>query len=114
MLDDQEREPRMPGAKTVLLTHEDGIEGLFDSITREILVEAIEDGFKVLDEIEDMRGSWLSWAPLSRRQQADDWETRYLARWGLWNCLRGIPTRRKRYGPSVTRGMPSPTPPAAP
>ena len=56
MLDDEEREPRMPGIKTILLSQEGGIEGLFDSIKREILVEAIEDGFKVLDEIEDLAG----------------------------------------------------------
>lgn len=56
MLDNEEREPRMPGTKTILLAPEGGIEGLFDAVTREILVEAIEDGFKVLDEIEDLAG----------------------------------------------------------
>lgn len=56
MLDDEEREPRMPGTKTILLSPEGGIEGLFDAVTREILVEAIEDGFKILDEIEDLAG----------------------------------------------------------
>lgn len=56
MLDDVEREPRMPGTKSILLSPEDGIDGLFDAVTREILVEAIEDGFKVLAEIEDLAG----------------------------------------------------------
>lgn len=50
MLDDSEREPRMPGTKSILLSPKEGIEGLFDRITRAILVEAVEDGFKVLDE----------------------------------------------------------------
>lgn len=56
MLDDEEREPRMLGTKSILLSPEGGIEGCFDATTREILVGAIEDGFKVLDEIEDLAG----------------------------------------------------------
>lgn len=56
MLDDSERKPRMPGTKSILLSPKEGIEGLFDSITREILVEAVEDGFKVLDELDDLTG----------------------------------------------------------
>jgi len=56
MLDDSEREPRMPGTKSILLSPKEGIEGVFDGITREILVEAVEDGFKVLDELDDLTG----------------------------------------------------------
>lgn len=56
MLDDSEREPRMPGTKSILLSPEQGIEGVFDSITREIIVEAVEGGFKVLDEMDDLTG----------------------------------------------------------
>lgn len=55
-LDDDKRVPRMPGEKSVLFTPKEGIDGLFDSVAREILVEAIEEGFKVLDEIDDLRG----------------------------------------------------------
>ena len=46
----------MPGEKSVLFSPKEGIEGLFDSVAREILVEAIEEGFNVLDEIDDLRG----------------------------------------------------------
>ena len=56
VLDDEEREPRMPGCKTILLSPEDGIDGLFDEVIREILVEAVEDGFTVIEEIDDLAG----------------------------------------------------------
>lgn len=55
-LDNDERDPRMPGEKSVLLSPQDGIDGLFDSVAREVLVEAIEEGFKVMEEIDDLRG----------------------------------------------------------
>lgn len=54
MLDDQERKPRMPGTKSVLLSSEEGIDGVFDGITREIIVEAVEHGFEVLDELDSL------------------------------------------------------------
>lgn len=56
VLDDSKREPRMPGTKSILLSPKQGIEGVFDRITREIIVEAVEDGFKVLDEMDDLTG----------------------------------------------------------
>lgn len=56
MLDDQERKPRMPGTKSVLLSPEEGIDGVFDGITREIIVEAVEHGFEVLDELDSLTG----------------------------------------------------------
>lgn len=56
MLDDQERKPRMPGTKSVLLSSEEGIDGVFDGITREIIVEAVEHGFEVLDELDSLTG----------------------------------------------------------
>lgn len=56
MLDDKEREPRLPGTKSILLSPEKGINGVFDSITRAILIEAVEDGFNVLSELEGLIG----------------------------------------------------------
>lgn len=56
MLDDQERKPRMPGTKSVVLSPEEGIDGVFDGITREIIVEAVEHGFEILDELDSLTG----------------------------------------------------------
>lgn len=56
MLDNEERDPRMPGTNAIELTPKEGIEGLFDATTREVLVTAVEDGLKDLDEIEDLAG----------------------------------------------------------
>ena len=51
-LDDQPREERMPGFTSILLTPEGGIPGLFDELSREILVEGCEDAFKRLNKME--------------------------------------------------------------
>lgn len=53
-LDSDSREERMPGATTILLTPEEGIEGVFDETTRDILVEAVEDAFERLNELEEI------------------------------------------------------------
>lgn len=56
LLDDAEREPRIPGTKSILLAPPEGIDGVFDGITRDIIVEAVEEGFKAMDEIDDLVG----------------------------------------------------------
>ncbi|MGC0236845.1 hypothetical protein [Arthrobacter sp. SD76] len=56
LLDDEEREPRMPGIKSVLLAPEGGIEGVIDELKREILVEAVEEGFAAVEELENLMG----------------------------------------------------------
>lgn len=52
-LDRDPREVRMPGQTSILLTPEKGIPGMFDELTRTILVEAIEDAFERLDALEE-------------------------------------------------------------
>lgn len=51
-LDRDDRDERMPGYTTILLTPEEGLPGIFDELTRTILVEAVEDAFSRLDSIE--------------------------------------------------------------
>lgn len=51
-LDRDNRNERMPGYKTILLTPAEGLPGIFDELTRTILVEALEDAFSRLDSIE--------------------------------------------------------------
>lgn len=53
-LDRDDRSVRIPGYTTVLLTPEQGIPGVFDEVTRSILVEAIEDAFERLDALEEV------------------------------------------------------------
>jgi hypothetical protein len=50
-LDRDSRDERMPGYTTILLTPEEGLPGVFDEVTRAILVEAIEDAFSKLDSM---------------------------------------------------------------
>lgn len=56
MLDNEERDPRLPGSNTILLSPKEGIEGLFDGTTIAILVKTVEEGSKDLVEIEDLAG----------------------------------------------------------
>lgn len=51
-LDVDGRDKRMPGYTTILLTPEEGLPGIFDEVTRIILVEAVEDAFSRLDSME--------------------------------------------------------------
>jgi hypothetical protein len=51
-LDRDDRDERMPGYTTILLTPVGGLPGILDQLTRTILVEAIEDAFKRLDSME--------------------------------------------------------------
>jgi hypothetical protein len=51
-LDRDSRNERMPGYTTILLTPKEGLPGIFDELTRTILVEAIEDAYSRLDEME--------------------------------------------------------------
>jgi hypothetical protein len=67
-LDDDNRVPRRPDEKSILFSPKEGIEGFLDSVAGEILVEAIEEGFNVLDEIDDLRASWPSLEAPSKRQ----------------------------------------------
>jgi len=53
-LDPDTRAERMPGHTTILLTPESGLPGIFDQVTREILVEAVEDAFQRLDQLEEV------------------------------------------------------------
>ena len=53
-LDHDDRPVRMPAHSTILLTPEQGIPGVFDAVTRSILVEAVEDAFERLDALEEM------------------------------------------------------------
>jgi len=52
-LDRDERQIRMPGYTTILLTPEEGIPEVFDEHTRGIIVEAVEDAFARLDALEE-------------------------------------------------------------
>src|SRR4030095_12439018 len=52
-LDPEEREHRMAGHTTILLTPEEGIPGILDTEARSIIVEAIEDAFERLQELEN-------------------------------------------------------------
>ncbi|MEV0891435.1 hypothetical protein [Promicromonospora sp. NPDC050262] len=52
-LDIDGRRVRMPGFTSILLTPEEGIDGVFDAITRDIIVEAVEDAFERLDALEE-------------------------------------------------------------
>jgi hypothetical protein len=51
-LDADDRDKRMPGHTTILLTPQEGLPGIFDEDTRAILVEAVEDAFSRLDSME--------------------------------------------------------------
>lgn len=53
-LDRDDRPVRMPAHTTILLTPEQGIPGVFDEVTRSILVEAVEDAFERLDALEEV------------------------------------------------------------
>lgn len=53
-LDRDDRAVRMPGHTTILLTPDEGLPGVLDAITREILVEEIEKAFERLDELEEV------------------------------------------------------------
>jgi len=53
-LDRQEREDRLPGHKSILLTLEEGLPGILDDIDRSILVDAIEDSFERLNDLEGL------------------------------------------------------------
>ena len=44
----------MPDHTTILLTPEQGIPGVFDEVTRSILVDAVEDAFERLDALEEV------------------------------------------------------------
>lgn len=55
-LDDDEREPRIPGYKSILLSPSEGIPGVIDATDREILVEGIEQGIKHLEELDSLAG----------------------------------------------------------
>lgn len=125
MLDDSEREPRMPGTKSIMLSPKEGIEGLFDRITRAILVEAVEDGFKVLDELDDLtgelaiidipeqaatRGCWQN--NCSMPSTAGDVRPIIACLCETWPCAtRGNPSQRLPRQPpgcsQMTRGSPS-------
>jgi hypothetical protein len=77
-LDDDERDPRIPGSKSILFAPEEGVDGLFDSVAREILVEAIEDGFKVIDEMDDLRGELAILGSPEQTEAADELGDRIL------------------------------------
>lgn len=53
-LDPDDRSVRMPGETSILLTPKQGIPGVFDEVTRSILVEAVEDAFERLDALEEL------------------------------------------------------------
>mgnify|MGYP006908185442 CR=1 FL=1 len=53
-LDRDDRPVRMPDHTTILLTPEQGIPGVFDEVTRSILVDAVEDAFERLDALEEV------------------------------------------------------------
>ncbi|GAA1681106.1 hypothetical protein GCM10010977_32200 [Citricoccus zhacaiensis] len=53
-LDRDNRPVRMPAHTTILLTPEQGIPGVFDRVTRAILVEAVEEAFERLDVLEEV------------------------------------------------------------
>jgi len=52
MLDQDARDRRIPGYTSILLTPEEGVDGILDALTRTILVEATERGFHDLDKLE--------------------------------------------------------------
>ena len=43
----------MPGYTSILMTPDDGLPGLFDETTREIIVDDLEAAFKRLDKLEE-------------------------------------------------------------
>ncbi|WP_163013299.1 hypothetical protein [Streptomyces fungicidicus] len=53
-LDREDRPERLPGHTTVLLTPEEGIPGVLDALTREILIEGIEEAFADLEGLEEL------------------------------------------------------------
>lgn len=52
VLDRGERRERIPGHKSVLLTPEAGVPPVIDQVTRAILVEAVEEALRRLDDLE--------------------------------------------------------------
>jgi hypothetical protein len=53
-LDSEEREQRLPNHTSILLTPEEGVPGILDGIDRSILVDAIEDSFERLNDLENL------------------------------------------------------------
>ncbi|MCX5159996.1 hypothetical protein OOK39_12000 [Streptomyces sp. NBC_00264] len=53
-LDSDNREERLPGHRTILLSPEGGIPGVLDSLTRHILIEDIEAAFEKLNNLEEL------------------------------------------------------------
>jgi hypothetical protein len=53
-LDREARAVRMPGYTTILLTPVEGLPGVFDEISRAIIVEAVEDAFDALNQVEEL------------------------------------------------------------
>jgi len=53
-LDPDEREVRMPGFTTILLTPATGLPGVLDGTMRGIIVDAVEEAFARLDVLEEM------------------------------------------------------------
>jgi hypothetical protein len=54
-LDRDTRKERMPGATSIWQTPEEGIPGVLDRNTREILIDAIEEGQQRLDDLEGLQ-----------------------------------------------------------
>lgn len=86
-LDDDKRASRIPGEKSILFSPKEGIEGLFDNVAREILFEAIEKGFNVLDEIDDLRGELAIVGSPEQTAAADELGSRILDATGSLEML---------------------------
>lgn len=55
-LDDNERDPRIPGYLSIQPTPSEGVPGIIDEIGREILVEGIEKAYEHLEELDALAG----------------------------------------------------------
>jgi len=85
-LDPDERAIRMPGYTSILLTPDDGLPGVFDKTTREILVEVIEDAFERLNHLEETA------AEIALVGTADEVSTARALHEALWDVVGWLET----------------------
>lgn len=53
-LDRDDREERLPGYTSIELIPEEGIEGVIDSVTREILIDAVGPGLEAINKLDSL------------------------------------------------------------
>jgi hypothetical protein len=53
-LDREDRQPRLPGFTSILLTPDDGVPDVLDGVAREIIVDCVEEAFERLNMLEEL------------------------------------------------------------